>query len=58
MKHRIESKKIYNSIKNGIKKAGVKLPEDVKRALKNAIEVETGPAEKVLRHISLNLETA
>ena len=54
----VDKKDIYNAIKKGIKETGVKLPADVKRALKNAIEVETGPAEKVLRHISLNLETA
>lgn len=58
MKHIIESKKIYDALKSGIKETGVTLPGDVKRALKNAIELETGPAKKVLRHISLNLETA
>lgn len=58
MKHIIDSSDIYEALKAGIKKTGVKLPGDVKRALENAIEMETGPAEKVLRHISLNLETA
>ncbi len=58
MKNIIQSEEIYNALKAGIKQTGVKLPRDVKQALKNAIEVETGPAEKVLRHISLNLETA
>jgi fumarate hydratase subunit alpha len=58
MKNIIESKDIYEAIKAGIKETGVRLPKDVKQALKKAIAVETGPAEKVLRHISLNLETA
>jgi len=58
MKNIIDSKDIYKALKAGIKETGVRLPEDVKKALKNAIDVETGPAEKVLRHISLNLETA
>jgi len=58
MKNIIDKRDIYTALKAGIKKTGVRLPEDVKKALKNAIEVETGPAEKVLRHISLNLETA
>jgi len=58
MKNIIDKRDIYTALKAGIKETGVRLPEDVKKALKNAIEVETGPAEKVLRHISLNLETA
>ncbi|MDA3811629.1 MAG: fumarate hydratase [Spirochaetaceae bacterium] len=58
MKQILKRENIYQVLKDGIKEIGVKLPGDVKRALKNAIEVETGPAEKVLRFISLNLETA
>ena len=58
MKNIIDSKEIYEALKAGIKETGVRLPGDVKRALKKAIKDETGPAEKVLRHISLNLETA
>ena len=58
MKNIIDSAEIYNAIKIGIKETGVRLPEDVKRALNHAIEVETGPAKKVLHHIILNLETA
>lgn len=58
MKNIVNSKDIYLAIKSGIMETGVKLPKDVKNALKKAIEIETGPAEKVLRHIYLNLETA
>jgi fumarate hydratase subunit alpha len=58
MKNIINSKDIYQAIKSGIMETGIKLPPDVKKALKEAIKIETGPAEKVLRHISLNLETA
>jgi len=58
MKQMIEISRIYEPLKEGIKKTGVVLPGDVKRALYQAIEKETGPAEKVLRHIALNLESA
>ena len=58
MKYIIEASEIYEELKGGIKKTGVILPGDVKRALHQAIEKETGPAEKVLRHIALNLESA
>lgn len=58
MKNIIDKTDIYEGLKAGIKETGVILPGDVKRALHKAIEVETGPAEKVLRHIALNLESA
>ena len=58
MKNIVKRDDIYKALKAGLKETGVKLPDDVKRALKNAVEVETGPAEKVLRNIMLNLGTA
>ncbi len=58
MKHIIDGKEIYQKLKDGIKKAGVELPSDVKDALNKAVEKEKGDAEKVLRHIKLNLDTA
>ncbi|MBB6479804.1 fumarate hydratase [Spirochaeta isovalerica] len=58
MKHIIERAQIYQALKAGIKKTGVVLPGDVKRALHQAIEKETGPAGKVLRFIAENLESA
>ncbi|MBN2658581.1 MAG: fumarate hydratase [Spirochaetales bacterium] len=58
MKHIIERAQIYHALKAGIKETGVVLPGDVKRALHQAIEKETGPAGKVLRFIAENLESA
>jgi len=54
----IERAEIYKALKAGIMETGVVLPEDVKRALHQAMEKETGPAEKVLRYIAQNLESA
>ncbi len=58
MKQTILSENIYIDLKKGIKEAGVKLPDDVKKALNNALNNETGPGEKVLRHIKENLNIA
>lgn len=58
MKHIIKRAEIYQALKAGIKETGVILPDDVKRALHQAIEKESGPAGKVLRFITRNLETA
>ncbi|MCG8453460.1 MAG: fumarate hydratase [Spirochaetales bacterium] len=58
MHHIIEKHEIYQAVKAGILEAGVKLPQDVAQALDAALEKETGPAHKVLRHIGENLETA
>jgi fumarate hydratase subunit alpha len=58
VKNIIERKEIYLALKAGIKETGVVLPGDVKGALHKAIKKETGPAGKVLKFITENLESA